>query len=87
MVAETELDTLEARGLIRLATYLPELEYLFRHWLVQDAAYGSLLRQERKQLHGQVGQALESLYPERRGELASVLAMHFEEAGDTERAL
>jgi tetratricopeptide (TPR) repeat protein len=87
MVAETELDTLEARGLIRLAAYLPELEYLFRHWLVQDAAYGSLLRQERKQLHGQVGEALESLYPERRAELASVLAMHFEEAGDTARAL
>jgi tetratricopeptide (TPR) repeat protein len=86
MVAETQLDTLEARGLIRLAAYLPELEYLFRHWLVQDAAYGSLLRQERKQLHGQVGEALEALYPERRGELASVLAMHFEEAGDTERA-
>jgi tetratricopeptide (TPR) repeat protein len=87
MVAETQLDTLEARGLIRLAAYLPELEYLFRHWLVQDAAYGSLLRQERKQLHGQVGEALETLYPERRSELASVLAMHFEEAGDTERAL
>jgi len=87
MVAETQLDTLEARGLIRLAAYLPELEYLFRHWLVQDAAYGSLLRQERKQLHGQVGEALESLYPERRAELASVLAMHFEEAGDIERAL
>ncbi|HEV2006489.1 MAG TPA: tetratricopeptide repeat protein [Candidatus Limnocylindrales bacterium] len=87
MMPETHLDTLEARGLVRLATYRPELEYLFRHWLVQDAAYGSLLRQERRQLHGWVGEALEALYPERREELASVLAMHFEEAGKVGKAL
>jgi tetratricopeptide (TPR) repeat protein len=87
MVAETQLDTLEAKGLIRLATYLPELEYLFRHWLVQDAAYGSLLKQERRLLHGRVGAALEELYPDRRDELAGVLGMHFEEAGESEKAI
>jgi tetratricopeptide (TPR) repeat protein len=87
MAIEPELDTLEAKGLIRLAAYRPELEYLFRHWLVQDAAYGSLLKQERRELHRQVGDALELLYPERRAELAAVLAMHYEEAGETEKAL
>jgi tetratricopeptide (TPR) repeat protein len=70
-----------------VATYRPELEYLFRHWLVQDAAYGSLLKQERRQLHRLVGEALESLYPERRNELAGILAMHFEQAGDAARAV
>lgn len=87
MVADTQLDTLEAKGLIRLATYRPELEYLFRHWLVQDAAYGSLLKQERKGLHRQVGEALEALYPDRRAELAGVLAIHFEQAGETAKAI
>lgn len=87
MVADTQLDTLEAKGLIRLATYRPELEYLFRHWLVQDAAYGSLLKQERKELHRQVGEALEALYPDRRAELAGVLAIHFEQAGETAKAI
>jgi tetratricopeptide (TPR) repeat protein len=87
MVADTQLDTLEAKGLIRLATYRPELEYLFRHWLVQDAAYGSLLKQERKELHRQVGEALEVLYPDRRGELAGMLAIHFEQAGETAKAI
>ncbi|HKB27653.1 MAG TPA: tetratricopeptide repeat protein [Candidatus Limnocylindrales bacterium] len=87
MTTETQLDTLEAKGLIRLAASVPELEYLFRHWLVQDAAYGSLLKQERKVLHGQVGAALEALYPDRRDELAAVLGMHFEEAGDDEKAI
>ena len=87
MTNEAELDTLEAKGLIRLATIQPELEYLFRHQLVQDAAYGSLLKQERRALHGQVGEALEVLYPERRGELSPVLGMHFEQAGEPEKAI
>ncbi len=87
VVTEAQLDTLEAKGLIRLAAIRPELEYLFRHALVQDAAYGSLLKQERRALHERVGEALEALYPERQAELAAVLAMHFEQAGDTERAI
>jgi tetratricopeptide (TPR) repeat protein len=84
---DTNIDTLEAKGLIQLAAFQPELEYLFRHWLVQDAAYGSLLKQERRQLHRLVGQTLESLYPERRRELAGILAMHFEQAGDDAKAI
>lgn len=87
MTADTQLDTLEAKGLVRLAALRPELEYLFRHALVQDAAYGSLLKQERRELHGRVAEALESLYPDRVGELAPVLAMHFEQAGEAERAI
>jgi tetratricopeptide (TPR) repeat protein len=86
-MTDVQLDTLEAKGLIRLATVRPELEYLFRHALVQDAAYGSLLKQERRELHGRVGDALETLYPERKEELAPVLAMHFEQAGETEKAI
>jgi tetratricopeptide (TPR) repeat protein len=87
MASAAQLDTLEAKGLIELAASRPELEYLFRHWLVQDAAYESLLKQERRQLHRLVGEALEALYPDRRSELAGVLAMHFEQVGDSEKAL
>jgi tetratricopeptide (TPR) repeat protein len=87
MTTDLALDTLEARGLIRLAAAQPELEYLFRHALLQDTAYESLLKQERKQLHQVVGQALEQLYPDRVGEMAAVLARHFEQAGDTEKAV
>ena len=87
MPGEAQLDTLEAKGLIRLAATRPELEYLFRHWLVQDAAYGSLLKQERRALHRLVGESLEVLYPDRGSELSGVLAIHFSEAGDTEKAI
>lgn len=86
-MTDIQLDTLEAKGLIKLATVQPDLEYLFRHALVQDAAYGSLLKQERRELHGRVAEALEQLYPERRDELAPVLAMHFEHAGEPDRAI
>src|SRR5262245_29857417 len=82
-----QLDTLEAKGLIRLAAFNPELEYLFRHALVQDTAYESLLKQERRSLHKLVGDALEELYPEKHSDRADLLAMHFEQAGDTERAV
>ena len=87
MTTDLALDTLEARGLIRLATAQPELEYLFRHALLQDTAYESLLKQERRALHQVVGQALEHLYPDRVGEMAAVLARHFEQAGETDKAV
>jgi len=82
MTTKGELGTLEASGLIQVAAVQPELEYLFRHALVQDAAYSSLLKQDRRSLHKLAAETLLSLYPERRRELAAVIAMHFEQAGD-----
>ncbi len=49
------LDQLETAGLVELAHNLPELAYMFRHNLVHDAAYSSLLRQDRRRLHALVG--------------------------------
>jgi tetratricopeptide (TPR) repeat protein len=83
----SQLNTLESAGLIRLAEAQPDLEYLFRHALVQDAAYSSLLKQDRKQLHLTVGEALENLYPDQCDELAATLAYHFEKAEVRDRAV
>lgn len=82
----SRLSALETTGLIRLAQAQPELEYLFRHALVQDAAYQSILKQDRKRLHLAVAETLEALYPERLEELAPLLADHFAEAKDEARA-
>jgi tetratricopeptide (TPR) repeat protein len=87
MTLGPQLDTLEASGLIRLAAARPELLYLFRHWLVQDAAYTSLLKQERRELHRLVGESLEKLYPEHPAEQAAELAVHFERAEMSDRAV
>jgi len=59
----------------------------FKHVLVQESAYQSLVRPERRRLHLLVGQTLESMFPDRREELADVLAQHFDEAGDAARAI
>jgi tetratricopeptide (TPR) repeat protein len=84
--AHHHLTHLEEAGLMRLAQTMPELEYLFRHALVQNAAYESLLVQQRRHLHQAVAEKLESLYPQQE-ELAPVLAHHFAAAGDDRRAL
>ncbi len=87
MALLNQLNTLESADLIRLAAVQPELEYLFRHALLQDAAYGSLLKSHRKRLHHSVGETLEQLYPERLDELASTLALHFEQAQEFDKAI
>ena len=86
MSAKAELGSLEASGLIQIAALQPELEYLFRHALVQEAAYASLLKQDRRSLHRAAADAILTLHPERERELAGVIAMHLEQAGDTDRA-
>ncbi|MBI1801812.1 MAG: hypothetical protein HYR71_09325 [Chloroflexi bacterium] len=82
-----QLEVLESSSLIRLIATRPELEYFFRHALIQDAAYAALLKAEQKRLHQQVGEALEAMYPERREELAGLLAYHFAAAGERVKAV
>src|SRR5262245_28814740 len=86
MILISQLNTLESAGLLRLVAAQPELEYLFRHALVQDAAYQSLLKQDRRQLHASVGEALEQLFPSQIDELAATLAYHYKEAEAPEKA-
>lgn len=81
------LSELETAGLIDLVSTRPEVAYLIRHGLVGEAAYDSLLKGERRDLHLAVGEAIERLFPEQVGELAGELALHFEQGGDRERAL
>jgi tetratricopeptide (TPR) repeat protein len=89
MTLHADLAALEASGLVRLSQIDPELEYLFRHALIQDAAYHSLLKTDRRRLHLMVGETLERLYPDRADtqELAPLLGQHFDEGGDDPRAL
>ena len=60
---------------------------MFKHALTQDVAYGSLLVQRRRELHGLVGLAIEELYADRLPEHYEMLAHHFSRAEDWERAL
>jgi tetratricopeptide (TPR) repeat protein len=84
--ARAELGTLEASGLVEIAALQPELEYLFRHALVQEAAYASLLKQDRRALHLAAAETILLLHPDRERELSGVVGMHFEQGGDAVRA-
>jgi tetratricopeptide (TPR) repeat protein len=83
---ETQLDVLESVGLVELYQTEPELEYLFRHVLIQEAAYASMVRHQRRRLHQLVGEVLERRYVSGQKDLAAVLALHFEQAGDQDKA-
>jgi tetratricopeptide (TPR) repeat protein len=65
----------------------PDAEYTFKHALVQDAAYGTLLRSRRQQLHGRIASTLEDRFPEVVAAQPALLAQHCEEAGLTEKAV
>ncbi len=59
----------------------PNAEYTFKHALVQDAAYNTLLRSNRRQLHGRIATILEAKFPEVAEAQPEVLARHYFEAG------
>ena len=61
--------------------------YAFRHWLTQEAAYGSLLERQRRACHAAIGSALEALYAERADEVVEFLALHFGRSDETEKAV
>ncbi len=65
----------------------PRARYIFKHALIQDAAYQSLLRRTRQQYHRQVAQLLESKFPEVVEAQPELLARHFTEAGRASEAV
>ncbi len=81
-----QLATAEAAGLMRLAQTQPELVYAFRHALIQEAAYASLTRHQRAEVHRLAGEALEQVYAGQLDELAVQLAHHFTAARSVEKA-
>jgi predicted ATPase len=80
------LDRLLNAGLLFRQGVPPNATYLFKHALVQDAAYGTLLRDPRRSLHMCVAQAIEDQFAEIAESQPEVLARHFTEAGVIEKA-
>src|SRR5262249_12869142 len=65
----------------------PEATYIFKHALVQDAAYASLLRSRRQQLHAKIAQVLTRQFTGTTYALPEILARHYSSAGLTEQAV
>lgn len=83
---DSHLDYLKKIQMIMERMRLDELEFLFKHALVQEAAYNSLLHGKRKALHLRVANTIESLFKERLHEFYGMLALHYKRAQNDERA-
>jgi class 3 adenylate cyclase/tetratricopeptide (TPR) repeat protein len=81
------LDRLAEAGLLFSRGTPPHASYLFKHALVQDAAYGTLLRARRQELHARVAEALGQDFADLVERQPELLAHHLTAAGDTERAV
>jgi class 3 adenylate cyclase/predicted ATPase len=80
------LDRIVAAGLLLRQGVPPLATYLFKHALVQDAAYGTLLREPRRALHARIAETLESGFAEIAENQPEILARHYTEAGLNEKA-
>jgi class 3 adenylate cyclase/tetratricopeptide (TPR) repeat protein len=80
------LDRLIQAGLLFRQGIPPHANYLFKHALVQDVAYGTLLRSRRQHLHGEIATTLEEAFPEIVEMQPEILARHCAEAGLDEKA-
>jgi predicted ATPase len=65
----------------------PQVTYIFKHALIQDAAYQSLLKSTRQQYHQRIAQVLEAQFPATVDQQPELLAHHYTEAGLTEQAV
>jgi predicted ATPase len=83
---QSALDRLIAAGLLFRQGVPPQATYLFKHALVQDAAYGTLLREPRRTLHARILNTFESDFADIAENQPEILARHCTEAGQIEKA-
>jgi len=84
---EAGLDRLAKAGLLHRRGVPPKLTYEFKHALIEDAAYQSLLKDKRQAFHRQVAERLSEVFPELEGTSPELLARHLTAAGLDARAI
>ena len=83
---DSDLDRLIAAGLLFRHGTPPHANYLFKHALVQDVAYSTLLREPRRALHARIAEILESQFPEIAESQPELLARHYTKADLIEKS-
>ncbi len=81
------LSSLQRKEFLYEQPAFPEVEYIFKHALTQEVAYGTVLQEKRKTLHEQTAQAIEALYAIKREDHYSVLAHHYSRSGNAAKAV
>jgi class 3 adenylate cyclase/tetratricopeptide (TPR) repeat protein len=80
------VDQLVSSGLVKRSGLPPSAVYSFKHALVRDAAYESLLKSRRRQIHARIAMALEGHWPETKDVQPELLAHHYAGAGQAQQA-
>jgi class 3 adenylate cyclase/predicted ATPase len=81
------LEALQRAGLVYAESRVSGSIYAFKHALVQEVAYQSLLRSRRRELHLSIAEALERRFPQTARDAPELVAHHWTEAGNVERAV
>jgi len=82
----SSLERLNRSGLLFRKGVPPHATYLFKHALVQEAAYGTLLRQPRRALHARIAETIESQFADMASSQPDLLARHYTEAALIDKA-
>jgi len=81
------LERLSAAEILVERRRSPDLELMFKHVLIQETMYGSILRRQRREIHAHVAQSIEATYGDRLEEFVGALASHYARAERWEEAL
>ena len=84
---EDIVSELTRRDFLRTVVDSQEIKFIFRHFLIHNSAYDTLLHRNRRLLHRYAAEAIEELFAEESEDLASVIAHHWERAGNRQQAL
>ena len=84
---DESLKDLEQLDLIRTRSFLPDLEYIFKHALTQEVVYNGLLIKERSDIHERIGLIMEELFKDRLPEFYETLAFHFKQGKSIHKAV
>ena len=93
IVSQTEdeiyrlLSSLQTKEFVYAQPAFPEVEYVFKHALTQEVAYGTVLQEQRKAVHERTGQAIEVLHTDNVDDHYSELAHHYSRSDNTEKAV
>lgn len=83
---KSQLLGLQAGEFIFEKAIFPEVEYTFKHALVQEVAYNSLLLRRRREIHEKIGNAIEAFFKERQEEVCEMLAYHYTKSENKDKA-
>lgn len=87
LMLSLHLATLEDYEYVEVFKRKPELEYVFKHPLLQEAAYSSILKKGRRELHRRTGETIERIYQNRLDDFTDLLAHQYSNSDDVEKAM